>query len=165
MYQQFRSSIIESQLDTYFLSYWPKRCLSSFFRGQCWTPSSYTSLIQLTIRIQWWTDIRLVKRLRQIIIVEMQELLDRSFPKIQYFGISILSVYGSYFLWYIFMFQVLQYKKAANKWLALLKWNPIAPCWYIFYNKYRLVTVQWSLSVTTTAIIKSITCDLFSNVF
>ena len=32
-------------------------------------------------------------------------------------------------------------------------------------SKYRRVMIQWNLSVTTTSMIKFITCDLFSNVF
>ena len=31
--------------------------------------------------------------------------------------------------------------------------------------QYRHNQIQWNLSVTTTSIIKSISCDLFSNVF
>ena len=32
-------------------------------------------------------------------------------------------------------------------------------------GKWWYLAVQWNLSVTTTSIIKFITCDLFSNVF
>ena len=32
-------------------------------------------------------------------------------------------------------------------------------------SMYNMMIVQWNLSVTTTSVIKCITCDLFSNVF
>ena len=37
--------------------------------------------------------------------------------------------------------------------------------WDMDKEPHRLLLVQWNLSVTTTSIIKYITCDLFSNVF
>ena len=33
------------------------------------------------------------------------------------------------------------------------------------YSDVEWISLQWNLSVTTTSLIKFITCDLFSNVF
>ena len=59
--------------------------------------------------------------------------------------------------------------QCVNKLCSREVWR-LASRWFLCYMRVRVLTeivlyVQWNLSVTTTSLIKSITCDLFSNVF
>ena len=63
--------------------------------------------------------------------------------------------YSPYFQWYWFNPEVV--------FLYLHVFADILSC--DWYGHMSYIYIQWNLSVTTTSMIKSITCDLFSNMF